>query len=64
MNENKYISWAMELQALAQAGLFYTRDIYDRERFERIRDISAEMLAEYTELPLERVKELFCGENG
>ena len=64
MNENKYISRAMELQALAQAGLFYTRDIYDRERFERIRDISAEMLAEYTELPLERVKELFCGENG
>lgn len=36
---------ARELQSLAQAGLYYTHDIYDRERFERIRDMSFEMLA-------------------
>ena len=25
--------WAKELQSLAQAGLFYGKDTYDRERY-------------------------------
>lgn len=44
MNE-KWLEWAVELQSLAQAGLTYGRDVYDRERYERIREISAEMVA-------------------
>lgn len=54
----------MELQALAQAGLYYGRDVYDIERFQRIRDIAAEMLAYEADIPLDRVKELFCNEDG
>lgn len=64
MTENKYLDWAMELQALAQAGLFYGRDVYDLERYERIRAIAAEMLADRSGLPADRVKELFCNESG
>ena len=45
MSENKWLDWAVELQSLAQAGLKYTNDVFDRERFERIREISAEILA-------------------
>lgn len=60
----QWLKWAVELQALAQAGLFYGRDKYDRERYQRIRDIAAEMMAQETRLPLERVKDLFCGETG
>ena len=56
--------WAKELQSLAQAGLFYGKDTYDRERYQRIREISAEMLACRTDLPLERVRDLFCGDVG
>lgn len=63
MNE-KWLEWAVELQSLAQAGLTYGRDIYDRERYERIREISAEMVAHQTEIPLEKVKDLFCNETG
>ncbi|WP_221089424.1 NUDIX hydrolase [Deinococcus aquaedulcis] len=37
-----------ELQSIAQAGLTYTRDPYDRQRFERLRDLTAELLAEQT----------------
>lgn len=55
---------AMELQAIAQSGLFYTRDEYDKQRFERIRDISAELMSLKTTLPIEKVKELFCNETG
>ena len=41
----KWLQWAVELQSLAQAGLFYGKDNYDRERYERIREISAEMIS-------------------
>ena len=59
-----WLDWAVELQALAQAGLYYSKDPFDQERFQRIRDISAEMMAHKTALPLETVKDLFCGETG
>ena len=56
--------WAKELQSPAQAGLFYGKDIYDRESYQRIREISTMMLACRTDLPLERVRDLFCGDVG
>ncbi|WP_232337750.1 NUDIX hydrolase N-terminal domain-containing protein [Deinococcus arboris] len=37
-----------EFQSIAQAGLTYTRDPYDRERFARLRDLTADLLAEQT----------------
>lgn len=60
----KWLSWAMEIQSLAQAGITYTKDLYDKERYERLRGISAEMLKEKTNVPLEKVKDLFCNETG
>ena len=62
--EPKWLVWAKELQFLTQAGLTYTKDPFDRERFQRIRDIAAEMVAEGADLPTERVKDLFCNEVG
>ena len=59
-----WLDWAVELQALAQAGLHYGKDPFDIERFQRIRDIAAEMLARGTDLPLETVTDLFCRESG
>lgn len=59
-----WLDWAVELQSLAQAGLTYGKDRYDRERYERIRTIAAEMLAYQTDLPLEKVQNLFCSESG
>ena len=65
MNFNeKWLEWAVELQSLAQAGLTYGKDIYDKERYERIRDISAEMLSNKTDISIEKVKDLFCNETG
>ena len=61
MNRNeKWLRWAIELQSLAQAGLTYGKDIYDKERYERIRDISAEILSHKTDISIEKVKDLFC----
>ena len=43
--DKKWLDWAIELQSLAQAGLTYGKDAYDREMYQRIREISAEILA-------------------
>lgn len=64
MTNDQWKTWAIELQSLAQAGLFYGKDLYDRERYERIREISAEMMAEGTGFSVEKVKGLFCNDTG
>jgi len=60
----QWLKWAVELQSLAQAGLHYSKDVFDIERFERIREISAEMISYKTDIPLEKVKDLFCSDTG
>ena len=65
MNRNeRWLHWAIELQSLAQAGLTYGKDVFDRERYERIRDISAEIMSHMSDIPTETVKDLFCNETG
>ena len=60
----KWLKWAIEIQSLAQSGLAYTNNVYDIERYEKLREISAEMIAEKSNLNLEKVKNLFCNETG
>lgn len=61
---DKLIDWAVELQSLAQAGLEYSKDKYDIERFKRIREISAEILSEKSDIDFSKVEGLFCNETG
>ncbi len=60
----KFLEWARELQSLSQTGLYYCHDKFCRERYQRIRDIAAEILSERTDLPLDKVKNFFCCEIG
>ena len=60
----KWLKWAIEIQSLAQAGLTYTDNVYDIERYERLREISAEIMAEKSNISLDKVKDLFCDETG
>ncbi len=62
--EDCIVRWAAELQSMAQTGLYYCGDDFDRERYLRIREIAAEMAAERTGLPVEKVTGLFCGDVG
>lgn len=52
--KEQWLEWAIELQSLAQAGLTYGKDIFDRERYERIREISAEIMAYKTDIPVQK----------
>lgn len=50
----QWLEWAKELQFIAQGGLTYSKDVFDIERFERIREIAAEMLSLQSEIPIEK----------
>lgn len=64
ITQEQLIAWAAELQSIAQAGLAYSQNPYERERFHRIREISAEIMSEKTGLSLEQVTDVFCCETG
>lgn len=64
MKEQQWLIWAKKIQALAQSGLSYTKDKYELERYQQIRDLSVEIMAEYTDVEIEKVRELFCLDNG
>ena len=61
---NELINLIIELQSIAQAGLTYGKDAFDKERYGRIRDISAEMMAKISDMPIKKIKNLFCNETG
>ncbi len=50
MND-KWLDFAIRIQSIAQAGLQYGKDPYDKERYEELRQISAEMISLKTDIP-------------
>lgn len=62
--EPKWLDWAKQLQSIAQAGLTYSKDVYDLERFELIRNISVDILSHYTDMDKPVIKDLFASETG
>ncbi|MFD0715775.1 NUDIX hydrolase [Paenibacillus sp. GCM10027626] len=62
--ELRWLEWAKQMQALAQTGLTYTKDIYDIERYEALRELSVEILASYTSVSKEKIELAFASERG
>ena len=63
MND-KWKEFAIRIQSIAQAGLQYGKDKFDLERYEELREIAAEMMAAKTDIPTEKIYDLFCNETG
>lgn len=55
---------ARRLQALAQTGLAYTTGPYDRERYEAVSGIAAELMAMQCATPPETFRQLFAAQDG
>jgi ADP-ribose pyrophosphatase YjhB (NUDIX family) len=62
--ENKWLKWATELQSIAQAGLAFSTDNYDRDRYEKIRTLAINILHEYSDVDLDKIRDLFASETG
>ena len=61
---HQWLEWAKRIQSISQAGLTFSKDIYDIERYEELRKISVEIMSEYTELEMDKIKDLFANETG
>jgi ADP-ribose pyrophosphatase YjhB (NUDIX family) len=62
--EFNWLETAKRLEAIAQTGLTFTQNDYDRERYEEIRMIGHSIFHYYTETPVEKIHELFDREEG
>nr|WP_136606791.1 NUDIX hydrolase [Paenibacillus dokdonensis] len=60
----KWLDWAKQIQGIAQTGLAYTKDVYDKERYEQLRALSLEIMGQYTDVESSKLLDLFAGEYG
>jgi ADP-ribose pyrophosphatase YjhB (NUDIX family) len=59
-----WIEWTQRLAAIAQSGLTYARDPFDIERYEALRELAADVVADHTGRPAIDVDEYFRQESG
>jgi ADP-ribose pyrophosphatase YjhB (NUDIX family) len=64
MQDPDWLVWAREIQAIAQTGLEFSQDPYDRDRFAALRRLSARILADHTDTEAHRIEHLFATETG
>jgi ADP-ribose pyrophosphatase YjhB (NUDIX family) len=60
----KWKEWAQEIFSLSQAGLTYSQNEFDIERYKRLQEITAEMIASQSLLEKEAVLESFSMQAG
>jgi ADP-ribose pyrophosphatase YjhB (NUDIX family) len=65
-NGTKYawLDMAKRMQALAQAGLEYSDNKYDRDRYQQMRELSLEIMHDFTELKMDKLVGVFASEQG
>lgn len=59
-----WFRWVQQLQTIAQAGLTYTQNAFDRERYLEVQHIAAEILAAGTNNPIQETSSLLSLEKG
>ncbi len=63
-SEPPWLTIGRELRAIAQIGLTFSRDPFDRQRFERIRELAATLMAQGSGLATPALLEAFAHEAG
>ena len=58
------IDWLKQIAALAKTGLYFVRDPYDKDRYEKLVELSAKLLANYSDNSTETIESLLMGDDG
>jgi ADP-ribose pyrophosphatase YjhB (NUDIX family) len=58
------LEWARKIQAIAQNGLAFSRDPYDRERYAQLQELVASLLSQELDTPLETARAFWEAERG
>lgn len=64
MSEPVWLVWAREIQAIAQTGLTYVQDPFDKERYEMLHNLAAQMMAESSNVDVQKIENLFSQQSG
>ena len=66
MNEKnpQWLKWAREIQQLSQTGLAFAVTDYEKQRYKRLTEITAEMVEHHTELKSEEVVKVLMAQLG
>jgi ADP-ribose pyrophosphatase YjhB (NUDIX family) len=64
MSNPLWLNWARRLQAIAQSGLTYCKDKFDIQRYEQIRALAAEIMADGSAQDPARLEKLFAQQSG
>ena len=64
MTQNQWLRWVQSMQTIAQAGLTYTQNPFDRERYHQLQKIAAELLSEGGQIDLPGAERLIESETG
>lgn len=60
----KWLAWAREIQALSQTGLAFNEPGYDTDRYTRLTEIAAEIMADHTSVPAAEALASFTAQPG
>jgi ADP-ribose pyrophosphatase YjhB (NUDIX family) len=60
----KWLAWAREIQAIGQTGLYFSANDFDRQRYQRLVELSAEVFGEYTGASRDELVPLFLDQTG
>ena len=60
----RWLMWARDLQAVAQTGLAFAIDPHDRQRYEAVRRIAAEIVGQHSATDATVVEALFAEQHG
>ncbi|MGB0389563.1 MAG: NUDIX hydrolase, partial [Ardenticatenaceae bacterium] len=63
-NSLRWLEWAREIQAMSQIGLTYSLSEYDTQRYTRLMEMAAEMVASHTQLAEASLLEHFMQQPG
>ena len=52
------------LQAIAQSGIHYSENTFDRQRYEELRELSVQLAAQISDSEPDKIRNLFTGDTG
>jgi ADP-ribose pyrophosphatase YjhB (NUDIX family) len=59
VDQPKWLVWAQQLQSIAQAGLTYSKDPYDTDRYRQLRSLAADIAADHLAVAGNEVRVVF-----
>lgn len=62
--ETEILKIARRVQAIAQSGLHFAENDFDRQRYAELRDLSVQLAAAITDAEVNKIRDLFTNETG